>query len=137
MSKIAELRKRSQETNMELQKQKIGRIQDAVRRTLESNSFVLTVADSMGNKALDEETMKKVVQDISEGVSDAYMNPVNKFIDACKARGMELLRIQFVVEKINELFTLTDSDVYEDQLEAVALYMEQHPSLYDDIGLLS
>lgn len=136
MSKLSELRSRSKATRESLQMQKASRIKEQVLKTVTSGSFDLSVLDALGSRAADDKVIHDFAEQIAMNVTDTIMNPVNDFLDTCKARGLSDERVSRTVERLNEVFGLTKSNVYSDKLEAVALYMESNRQLYDDVAML-
>ena len=135
MSKLSELRARANNTK-EVHAQRTARIADAVRDVVNSNAFNLTAATTEVNPESKQE-VNEFVNAVAERVTTVISNPINSFIDTMRARGMSNKHIGVVVEQLNKVFELTDSQDYETQLKAVATYLETNPNLYDEIGILN
>lgn len=134
MSKLSELKSRAARES--LQKQRVARIKDAILDVVNSDSFGLSLLEEGLNK---DSTKKQenFAELIANEVCKMVMNPTYEFIDTCKARGISDEKIMETVEAINSLFYLTESKSGDEKLEAVALYLADHPDLYNDIALLS
>lgn len=135
MSKLSELRDRSRATKS-LQEQKVGRIKEAVTDVVNSSAFALSALNHLGDES-SEQKIQEFASTVASHVAEVVVDPKNDFLDTCKARGMSDRKIQKAVTAINDLFNLTDSSDYEEKVEAVALYLQKNPSLYEDIALLA
>lgn len=136
MSKLSDLRSRSEATKQALQQQKVDRIRSTVTDVVNSSAFTLSALNNLSNNG-SEESMKQFAEIVATHVADSILNPVNDFIDTCKSRGMSDYRIEKAVKVINEVFKLTESENYIEIQEAVALYLARNPTLYEEIALLA
>ncbi len=138
MSRLSSLRNRSSQLNDAIMKEKAERVRTAVKAVVDSDAFNLSVMDltasSENTSKLVPEAAETIVSNITTEVCKTVLNPVNDFMDICHARGMKDLDIVRAVESINKVWKFVDSDVYEEQLKAVAEYMGEHRSLYDQLG---
>ena len=135
MSKLSELRKRSKATR-DMQKEKVERVKNSVLEVASSSSFALSAINHLGECA-DAKEMDEFALEVATKAATAALDVKGEFIDLCRARGMNDEKIRKAVYSVNELFQLTDSDDFEECVEAVALYLSEKPTLYDDIALLS
>lgn len=135
MSRLMEMRKRTEALREAIQKEKAERIRQSVQDVVKSDAFELALLDSVKSATNQTpEVAKKIADQITEGVCDSILNPVNDFIDICHARGMTDTRIKKTVVTLNQVFELTPATEYEEQLQAVSLYMSRNQNLYDDIA---
>lgn len=135
MSRLDAMRKRTEALREAIQKEKAERIRQSVQEVVRSDAFELALLDSVKTTTSQmPDVAKKIADQITEGVCESILNPVNDFVDICRARGMTGTRIKSTVVTLNKVFALTTSTEYEEQLQAVALYMSQNQNLYDDIG---
>lgn len=136
MATISELRQRSR-VSKELQELRTNKVKEVVTDVINSSAFTLT-AVNQGNvgEAVSKESVKEFATQVADEVAKAISDPKSEFMDACKARGLKPSRIRAAVNNISELFDLEPDGTYDDKVEAVAIYMSQHPSLYDDLALL-
>jgi len=137
MAKLADLRKKTESLRAEVLKTKAERVKSAVQEVVGSEVFDLSWLDTETKQGDLPTKTEQVVDRITNEVCKSVLNPVNDFLDICKARGMTATRIKRAVGTMNSVFELTDSDEYEAQLEAVALYMESNQNLYDDIAIFN
>ena len=61
-------------------------------------------------------------------------NPREKFLQECDRRGLKPSETRRVVAVINQAYELTDSQDYDTVLNAVAAYVQDNPSILDDIA---
>lgn len=135
MAKLTELRQKSQALREAVQRERAERIRESVQNVVQSDSFSLSIVDAGVKLDSDaSEVAKQIADQITEEVCSNVLNPVNDFIDTCRARNMTDTRIKKTVKTLNKVFGLTASEDYEEQLEAVALYMSNNVRLYDDIA---
>ena len=119
----------------DVQKEKAERIKQTVQEVVNSDAFELALLDMVKDTVeVLPETAKKIADQITDGLCGSMLNPTNDFLDVCHARGMTETRIKRTVSTLNKVFELTASEDYEEQLQAVALYMNSNQSLYDDIA---
>ncbi len=138
MPSLKELRERSR-VSKELQEQKVIRIKDAVTGVVNSSAFALTAANQLGtvkDGSLAQDSVDKFASDVATNIVQQIDNPVNSFMDACRARGMKPSKIRKAVEFMSETFGLEPNAEYDVKLEAVALYLQQNPKMFDDITML-
>lgn len=138
MPSLKELRERSR-VSKELQEQKVIRIKDAVTGVVNSSAFALTAANQLGtvkDGSLAQDSVDKFASDVATNIVQQIDNPVNSFMDACRARGMKSSKIRKAVEFMSETFGLEPNAEYDVKLEAVALYLQQNPKMFDDITML-
>ena len=136
MSKLSELKSRSESTKQALQQQKVDRIRSTITDVVNSSAFTLSALNNLGDDGSDEK-IQQFAQTVATHVVDTMLNPVTDFIDTCKARGMSDYKIKKAVKAINVVFKLTESQDYVEIQEAVALYLAHNPTLYVDIALLT
>ncbi len=135
MSRLAELREKTTALRAAVQKEKAERIKQTVQEVVNSDAFELALLDMVKDTVeVLPETAKKIADQITDGLCGSMLNPTNDFLDVCHARGMTETRIKRTVSTLNKVFELTASEDYEEQLQAVALYMNSNQSLYDDIA---
>lgn len=132
MSKLAELRARANNTK-EVQAQRAVRISNVIRDVVKDSSSELYKSSIIPKSTVE---VNQFVERMTTAVCDVVSNPVNTFLDTLQARGLSATRIVKIVSRLNEVFMLTTSEDYEQQLRAVAAYLESNPHLYDEMGLL-
>lgn len=137
MAGLEDLRKKSATLREAVLKNKAERVKSAVQEVVSSEAFDLSWLDAETKQESLPTKTEQVVDKITNEVCKVVLNPVNDFIDICKARGMTNTRIKKAVGTMNSIFELTDSEEYEAQLEAVANYMENNQNLYDDIPMFN
>jgi hypothetical protein len=136
-STLDDLRKRSEKTKQLQEEQKVSRVRDAVTEVVNSSAFALSALNHIDQKSDTGTDVEQLASAIAEKVSKVVTDPKIEFLDTLRARGLKETRIKNAVTQLNLIFGLTSSAEYEEQLEAVALYIREHPNLYDDIALLS
>ena len=135
MSKLSELRNRSR-ASRELQEQKVERVKSAVHSVVNSSAFALSALNNLGDDVNDSQ-IQEFAETVATRVADVITDPRNEFIDSCKARGLSEFKIKKIVDSLNSMFALTDSENYDERLEAVSLYLQKYPHLYEDINMLA
>lgn len=135
MSKLSELRNRSK-ASRELQEQKVERVKNAVHSVVNSSAFALSAMNHLGDDA-DDKQIQEFAETVANKVADVITDPRNEFIDSCKARGLSEFKIKKIVDSLNGMFGLTESEDYDEKLEAVSLYLQKYPHLYEDINMLA
>lgn len=130
MASIKALRANARLTR-ELQEARVQQVKDAVEDIMKSPTFAATVVEhpDQSVEALADAVVNRVVEVVADATSE--------FLRVCTARGIKKSDIRRAVGIVNQTFGLTDSEDYEIQLKAVAEYLRLHPTMYDDIVLIS
>ena len=133
MADLSALRNRSKATR-ELQEQKVKRAKEAVLDVINSSSFSLTALNHSESEV--DEELDAFANKVASRVAETVTDPKIEFMDACNARGLKPSQIRHAVTMVNSTFGLTDETDYEVQLQAVAIYMQSNPNLWDVLGVL-
>ena len=130
MPSLRELRENAK-TQKELLDRRAERIRAAVLETMDSPGFAATAAEHR------TEDVQKLADKITTRVTEVVNDAVSEFLDACTARGLKKSEIRRAVNIVNEAFGLTESNVYDEKLKAVAEYMKMYPNMYDQFAPLN
>lgn len=133
MNKLSVLRSKASANREALARQKVERVKDAVKAAIDSTEFDLSLLNEVSKLDAPNQGIDKFAEAVATRVAVEMVDPTIEFLDNCKVRGLSDEHIRKVVIQVNELFHLTNSEVYEDKLEAVALYIKDHYDLFDDI----
>lgn len=148
MSKLDELKKRSDAKRAErenIYRQAVGQ---AMQRVMKDAEGIITLnALSQQGAAVfkDNSVADKFVTQMTEEVTKSITNPVDNLMLLCKNRGFTERRTRVVVNKVYEMFfmefskdgiTDVDSVEYEDKLQAVATKLELEQNLWEDLPIL-
>lgn len=134
MNKLSMLRNKASANREALARQKVERVKDAVKAAIDSTEFDLSLLDKVSSMdTSSNQNIDKFAEAVATRVAVEMIDPTIEFLDNCRVRGLSDEHIRKVVVQVNELFHLTVSEVYEDKLEAVALYIKDHYDLFDDI----
>ena len=106
------------------------RVLEAIHEATSSPALVASMA------AHSTDDTEEIATKIIEKVVDVMLDDVGEFINICTQRGLTKTRIRKAVSTINAALALTTSTDYEVQLKEVAAYMQQHPEMYDTLGVL-
>lgn len=148
MSKLDELRKKSEAKRAErenIYRQAVG---EAVQRVMADQSGIITLnAISQGGASVFKDTkatdhfVKKMVDEVTTSIT----NPVDNFILICRNRGLTERRTKIAVNRIYENYfeefksedtTISDEVPYSKKLEAVAVKLELEQNLWDELPVL-
>ena len=80
MSKLSELKSRSESTKQALQQQKVDRIRSTITDVVNSSAFTLSALNNLGDDGSDEK-IQQFAQTVATHVVDTMLNPVTDFID--------------------------------------------------------
>lgn len=148
MSKLDELRKRSEAKRAErenIYRQAVG---EAVQRVMsDSNGIVTLNAISHGGASVfkDAAATDHFVKRMVDEVTTSITNPVDNFILTCRNRGLTERRIKIAVARIYEMYfeelksddtSISDEVPYEKKIEAVAAKLELEQQLWDELQIL-
>ena len=133
MSRIEELRSQAKKKREEFEK-KTELMKSKATEILNSEQTMLTLmnhAATMGTA--DDKAVEAVSDRVVNSIIDGLSNPVLIFNDTMNNRKVSPHKREVIIEKINDLFHLTESEDPQEKLEAVALYMYQHEYMWNDI----
>lgn len=148
MSKLDELRKRSEAKRAErenIYRQAVG---EAVQRVMSDSNGIITLnAISQGGASVfkDAATTDHFVERMVDEVTTSITNPVDNFILTCRNRGLTDRRIKIAVARIYEMYfeelksddtSISDEVPYEKKIEAVAAKLELEQQLWDELQIL-
>lgn len=131
MASISDLRNRSK-TAKDLQEQRVNRVREAVVEVVNSSAFTLSALNNLQDA--DESRVQSFANEVAEKVAVVVTDPKIEFLDACRNRGLVPSQIRRAVKLVNEVYGLTTSEDYEEQLKAVAEYVQTRPHLYDEFA---
>lgn len=130
---LDKLRQRSKSSE-EILERKLERVRGKVVEVVNSSTFVLTAAEHNTDT---EKNISAFADNVASAVANVICDAKAEFIDICTARGLKKTEIRRAANVINMTFGLTTSTEDDDILEAVAKYMQENPSMYDQIVLFS
>lgn len=138
MSKISELRAKAAADRA----RQFQRIQQVVSETVRADSSILSTINNMQGSESTKQANEFATK-VASAVVDSVTNPVAAFTDVLANKGLTERKVRKLVAKFCEVLYLveerdadeTDEQYYQRQLEAVALYFEQNPKMYEDINL--
>ena len=135
MSLLKDMREKADRAAQRRDRQ-LARARESVSEAISSDTFILTALNHMGESE-SKEALQKLATSVTESVTRAVCDPVVEFIDICKARGKKESQIRYIVRIINEAFCIVSKDAsYDEMLSAVATYLQEKPSLYDDLDII-
>lgn len=129
MSTISELRARA-ERSKRLQQGNI----DEFSKAIDSSNIdhkVNAVSNKISEFDRDENEIATQKENNKERVQSS--DPVSEFRQKCKDFGLSEVKIKHAVEFISKKYELESDIPYEIKLEIVAMYVNKHPNVYNDL----
>lgn len=105
-------------------------------KEMEIHNVVSSIIDSPSVVLKEHETAyskEALSNEITRVVADTVCDFVKEFLRNCELAGITGETLRDAVAGINNTQHLTTSHLYEDQLEAVALYVHENPSWFESI----
>lgn len=148
MSKLDELKKRSEAKRKERENVYVQAVGKAVQRVMNDTEGIIAlnaISQTGASVYKDPAVADKFVKRMATEISESIMNPVDNFIGLCKTRGFTDRRIRVAVNRIYEMYFMefskdgvTDSDSveYDDKLNAVATKLELEQNLWEELPIL-
>ena len=125
---IKDLKQRAQ-VSREMMERRSNRVRDAVKAVVDDPTFGVTML------AHKEEEVDQLANAVANKVAEVVNDPCTEFLDTCRSRQMKQSQIRHAVEILNSAFGLTTSADYDEKLKAVAEYMWNHQSMYDEFAI--
>lgn len=148
MSKLDELKKRSDAKRKERENVYFQAVGAAVQRVMNDTEGIIAlnaISQKGASVYKDSSVANEFVTKMATEISQSITNPIDNFIMLCKNRGFTDRRVRVVVNKVYEMFfvefskdgvTDVDSVDYEDKLSAVATKLELEQNLWEELPIL-